>query len=294
VRVPSESGGSLVGVSETALGAAEMRAEESLRADRLFDDPYAAAFVAAAPPLFPDLPSIADDPGLAALKDEFIAEIAIRTRFYDDFLSAACASGCRQVVLLAAGLDTRAFRLDWPNGVRVFELDLPELFDFKESVLARQGAISKCERAVVAVDLRDDWPARLTAAGFEPDVRCAWTAEGLLAYLANDDAVRLLTAVGELSTSGSQFSFEYDEFADDSTLSQVREMPGMQEVASMWEGGLREPPEEWLRRHDWDVRTDDRAALALTYGRSMSDRATGGFLTATRRQEESFSRKAPS
>jgi methyltransferase (TIGR00027 family) len=282
--VPSESGGSLVGVSETALGAAEMRAEESLRVDRLFDDPYAAAFVAAAPPLFPDLPSIDDDPALAALKDEFIAGIAIRTRFYDDFLSSACAGGCRQVVLLAAGLDTRAFRLDWPDGVRVFELDLPELFGFKERVLAQEGATPGCARTVVAVDLREDWPARLTTSGFEQNASSAWTAEGLLAYLSNDAAVRLLAAVGELSASGSQLSFEYDEFADDSTLSQVRQMPGMQEVASMWEGGLHEPPEEWLRRHDWDVRTYERAALATTYGRSLSDSAAGGFLTATRRQ----------
>ena len=165
----------------------------------------------------------------------------------------------------------------------MFELDLPELFDFKERVLARQGATPKCERTVVAVDLREDWPARLTASGFEPDVRSAWTAEGLLAYLSNDDAVRLLTAVGGLSTTGSQLSFEYDEFADDSTLSQAREIPGMHEVASMWEGGLHEPPQEWLRRHDWDVRTYDRAALAMTYGRSLAESATGGFLTATRR-----------
>ena len=83
------------GVSETALGAAEMRAEESRRPDRLFDDPLAAAFVAAAPPLFPDLPSVDDDPELAALKDSFLAGMAIRTRFYDDHLVVACTAGCR-------------------------------------------------------------------------------------------------------------------------------------------------------------------------------------------------------
>jgi methyltransferase (TIGR00027 family) len=258
-----------------------MRAEESLRADRLFDDRYAAAFVAAAPPLFPDLPSIDDDPALAALKDEFVAAIAIRTRFYDDYLEAACAAGCRRVVLLAAGLDTRAFRLEWPDGVRCFELDLPGLFAFKERVLTQAGATPKCARTVVAVDLRQDWPARLTAAGFEPNFRSAWTAEGLLPYLSNDDAVRLLGAIGDLSTTGSQLAFEYDELADDSTLSQVRAMPGMDEVASMWEGGLNEPPADWLRRHGWKVRTYARAALAVSYGRALSD-SSGGFLTATR------------
>ena len=275
------SGGSLDGVSETALGAAEMRAEESLRSDRLFDDLYAAAFVAAAPPLFPDIPSMADDAELAALIEASIAGIAIRTRFYDDYLLAACAAGCRQIVILAAGLDARAFRLDWPPDTRVFELDLPNLFAFKESVLAQQRAEPKCGRRVVPVDLRDDWPTQLTAAGFEPGRPCAWTAEGLLAYLSNDDVIGLLTSVGRLSASGSQLSFEYDDFADDSTLSRARAMPGMQEVASMWEGGLIEHPEQWLSGHGWQVGTHARYALASSYRRPLPD-PTGGFVVATR------------
>jgi methyltransferase (TIGR00027 family) len=279
--VPSEHGESLVGVSETALGAAEMRSEESLRPDPLVDDPYAAAFVAAAPPLFPDLPSIVDDPALAALKDEFVTGIAIRTRFYDDYLFTACAAGCRQVVLLAAGLDTRAFRLNWPVDLRFFEVDLPELFVFKEKVLAQQNATPRCSRTVVGIDLRDDWSARLIAGGFDPNVSSAWTAEGLLAYLSNDDAARLLANVGELSTTGSRLSFDYDEFADDSTLSKLRATPGMREVASMWEGGLSENPVEWMRAHGWRVSTSDRAAFATRYGRPLAD-ATGGFLEATR------------
>lgn len=275
-------GASLDGVSETALGAAEMRAEERERADRLFDDSYAAAFVAAAPPLFPDLPSLADDPELSALKDAFLAEIAIRTRFYDDYFLNACASGCRQAVILAAGLDSRAFRLDWPADVHVFELDLPGLFAFKERVLDQQHATPKCARTIVGVDLREDWSAHLTRAGFNPELRSAWTAEGLLAYLSNDDAARLLIAIGELSPSGSELSFEYDDFAPDSALSKARAMPGMKEVASMWEGGLTDRPDEWLRAHGWEVTTSERATLAQSYGRQLADGATGGFVTATR------------
>jgi len=280
--VPSESSESLVGVSETALGAAEMRAEESLRVYRLFDDPYAAAFVAAAPPLFADIPSLADETELAALIEASITAIAIRTRFFDDHVLRACATGCRQIVLLAAGLDTRAFRLDWPEGVRVFVLDLPGLFDFKERVLAEQGAMPRCERAVVAVDLREDWPTRLTAAGFEPNASSAWVAEGLLVYLSNDDAVRLLTAVGELSPGASQLAFDYDQLDGESALGQVRAMPGMQEVASMWRGGLNQHPGIWLREHDWTVHTSDRATLATRYGRPSVGNVSGGFLTAIR------------
>jgi methyltransferase (TIGR00027 family) len=280
--VSSESGGSLGGVSETALGAALMRAEESLRPDRLFDDPYAAAFVAAAPPLFPDMPTASDDAELAALEAMFRADIVVRTCFYDEYLSAACAAGCRQVVLLAAGLDARAFRLDWPRGVRVFELDLPEVLAFKETVLARHRAEPRCARTTVAVDLRDDWPDRLTAAGFDPSVPAAWAAEGLLAYLSNDDAVRLLEAVGELSTSGSRLSLEHAEFDDDSTLTRARAVPAMSEVTSMWAGGLSEDAAHWLRRHEWQVRTYDRSMLAASHGRPMPDGLTAGFLTAVK------------
>ena len=287
--MPSESGESLVGVSETALGAAEMRAEESLRFNGLFDDPYAAAFVAAAPPLFADIPSLADETELAALIEASITAIAIRTRFFDDFVLRACATGYQQIVLLAAGLDTRAYRLNWPEGVRMFELDLPGLFEFKERVLTEQGALPRCERAVVAVDLREDWPTRLTAAGFEPNASSVWVAEGLLVYLSNDDAVRLLTAVGELSPGASQLAFDYDELVGKSTLSQVRVMPGMQEVASMWQGGLNQHPDTWLREHDWTVQTSDRARLATRYGRPLVGNASGGFVIARRGAQPSAS-----
>lgn len=280
--VPPDPGDSLVGVSETALGAAEMRAEEAARPDRLFDDPYAAAFVSAAPPLFPDLPSIVEDPALAALKEEFVTGVAIRTRFYDDYLLAACAAGCRQVVLLAAGLDTRAFRLQWPVDLRLFEVDLPGLFTFKEAVLEQQGATPTCSRTVVDIDLREDWSAELTATGFDPMRSSAWTAEGLLPYLSNDDAARLLTNVGELCTSGSRLSFDYDELAAGSALSKLRAAPGMEEVALMWDGGLSESPVEWMQAHGWLVTKRDRAAVASGYRRPLAD-PTGGFLEATRR-----------
>jgi methyltransferase (TIGR00027 family) len=280
--VQSESGKPPGGVGDTALGAAEMRAEEHVRPDRLFDDPYAAAFVAAAPPLFPELESISDDPDIAALKAAFSADIVVRTRFYDEFLLRACTAGCRQVVLLAAGLDARAFRLDWPGGVRVFELDLPDVLAFKDAVLQRERAEPRCARTAVPVDLRDDWPAQLTAAGFEPQTRTAWTAEGLLPYLSNDDAVRLLTSVGDLSANDSRLAFEHDEFAEHSTLTRARAAEAMHEVTSLWEGGLSEHAPDWLREHDWHVQTHDRVALAREYGRPTTDTSTAGFLTATR------------
>jgi methyltransferase (TIGR00027 family) len=282
VEVASQPHGPLGGVGETALGAAEMRAEESLRPDRLFDDPYAAAFVAAAPPLFPDMPSIADDPEIAALKEAFSADIVVRTRFYDEYLATACASVCRQVVLLAAGLDTRAFRLAWPTGVRIFELDLPEVLAFKDEVLDRQHARPRCSRVAIGVDLRADWSTRLLAAGFDPNARAAWMAEGLLAYLSNDDALRLLTVIGELSASGSRLSCERNEFASGSALARARTIPAMHELASMWDGGPSEDAAAWLRRHRWTVQTYERSSLAAEYGRPTPRDSGNGFLIATR------------
>ena len=217
-------------VSGSAIGAAEMRAEESLRLDRLFDDPYVATFVSAASPPTPTVSSS--------------AEIATRTRFYDDFTERASANGCRQVVLLGAGLDTRAFRLDWPTETRVFELDLPGLFAFKERVLAEVGAKPKCAREIVAVDLRDGWPARLQGAGFDPNAPAVWIAEGLSSCLAPDDTKRLLAGVGALSAAGSRLAFDCDNF----------------------------DPVLWLRGPSWEVRTHDRGAA----GHGLRTAATSG------------------
>src|SRR5947208_1787873 len=158
------------GVSRTALLMAVLRTAEGKRADLLVDDPLAPAFVAAA--------GGGDTPAAALLPPGASGFLAIRTRFFDDAVLAACAAGVRQVVLLGAGLDARAFRLAWPPGVRLFELDLPELFAFKEPVVAR--ATPKCTRIVVPVDMRADWTGPLTAAGFDGAAPTAWLAEGLL------------------------------------------------------------------------------------------------------------------
>ena len=280
--VAREADGPIGGIGETALGAAEMRAEESLRPDRLFEDPYAAAFVAAAPPLFPDLPAAIDDPEIAALRDAFFTDIVVRTRFYDEYVTTACAHGCRQFVFLAAGLDTRAYRLSWPKGTQVFELDLPEVLAFKKRVLEAQAANPRCARIALAVDLRDDWAVQLRRAGFDADTATAWLAEGILAYLPNHDAERLLNTVSELSATDSQLACEHNEFADDSTLTNARAIPAMHQLTSMWDGGLNQDTAEWLRHRHWNVDTHDRGGLANRYGRQAPTDSGTDLLTATR------------
>lgn len=172
----SEPAKELTGVGMTALGAAALRAFESGRADRLFNDPYAPAFVAAAPGILPGT-STADNFGesgpMGPLAEVFVHAVT-RTRFFDDYLLAATGAGCGQVVLVAAGLDTRAFRLAWPDGVRLFELDQPDVLAFKERVLADQAARPRCARTAVPVDLRTEWAESLVSAGFDRTVRTAW------------------------------------------------------------------------------------------------------------------------
>jgi methyltransferase (TIGR00027 family) len=277
--------GALKGVAKTALGMAMVRARESLRGDRLFNDPYAQRFLDAAPGAFPEEPASAEDlpqGPLASLGAVFAFHGVLRTRFFDDYLLAATAAGCPQVVLLAAGLDTRALRLPWPGGVRVFELDFPEVSAFKEKVLSGCDAVPTCERRRVPVDLRASWTGELVAAGFDHAVPTAWLAEGLLLYLTADEAARLLTGVGDLSTPGSQLACEHGGMASSALLAQTRGMPTMEQYTSLWKGGLREDASGWLSRHGWQPQIHDRAELAASYGRPVPGQSSGGFLTAVR------------
>jgi methyltransferase (TIGR00027 family) len=275
---------SLAAVSETALGMALIRAEESLRPDCLFDDPHAEAFLAAAPEAFADRDGATTDPAvLEAVFSVFRFQGVIRTRFFDDHLLAACASGCRQVVLLAAGLDTRAYRLAWPPGLRVFELDLPEVLTFKDHVLAGRRASPRCKRTTVPADLVQDWPSRLAAAGFEPTQPTAWLAEGLLVYLSAPEVARLLTLIGDLSARQSQLFFEHGDIADSFLLAQAGTMPGMEQFSALWKGGgLGADAPKRLTQGDWDVTTHDLKAVAELHTRAVPDHARGEFITAVR------------
>lgn len=252
-----------------------LRAQEAHRPDPLFEDPFAELFLSEARDV------VARNTVRAGRGDSAAAifglHVVLRTRFYDDYLLAA---GCRQVVLLAAGLDARAFRLAWPDGVRLFELDLPELLEFKERVLA--GRSARAERIVLPVDLREDWPARLVEAGFDPGEPTAWLIEGLLIYLSAEEAAALLTGVDGLSVPGSQVSCEHRDNAANSILAKARAAREMDEVTALWKGGLGEDLAGWLDRRGWAVTTHDGAVLAERYGRSHPDADSVGFLTAVK------------
>lgn len=255
-------------VSRTALGVARVRARESERADRLFVDPYAAAFA----------PASAEPEGpVSAARRALAFQIVIRTRFYDDWSAAAVSGGCRQVVLLGAGLDTRAFRLTWPAGTRLFEVDLPAVLEVKDRVLRAVRAEPACDRVVVAADLTTEWLPRLEAEGFDPAVSTAWLAEGLLVYLDAGQAAHVLDAVTIASAAGSALATERTSTAGDRLTA-----PDTVAATSLWQGGLGAQLGPWLTEHGWRASVHPLGDVAERYGRPVARPSSSGFVTATR------------
>ena len=195
-------------VGATATMAAAARAIAT-RADRsLIDDPFAEPLVRAVGVDLLTRLATGDAPPDDLVGQVWIDLAVVRTKFYDEFYLDATNAGITQVVILASGLDSRAYRLPWPTGTVVYELDQPRVIEFKTRTLAELGAAPTADRRVAAVDLRDDWPTVLRTAGFDPARPTAWSAEGLLGYLPPEAQDRLLDTITELSAPGSQVATE--------------------------------------------------------------------------------------
>jgi methyltransferase (TIGR00027 family) len=285
----------LEGVALTALIVAQARALESARPDRLFDDPLAAEFVAAAGPAFATLSE--------QLADRLTFQracVAIRTRFFDDCLLDAARAGGRQVVILGAGLDTRAFRLAWPPGVHLFELDRPDVLGFKQRVLRARSAAPTAERRAVRVDLREEWPRALMAAGFRGGEPTVWLAEGLLMYLTEEERDRLLDRAGALSSPGSRLAADHrgPGDGDGPAAPGADESPGGPERAGHGHQagespvarlGIRMPvdradpslanPAGWLAQHGWQADVYQPAEWFGRYGRPVPPEVAAGAVS---------------
>ncbi|MFF7144546.1 class I SAM-dependent methyltransferase [Streptomyces nodosus] len=268
----------------TAVGVARVRALETERENALFRDPLAQAF-AAAGGLWPSSPPRPDDEAARRRRRGVAFSIVIRTKFLDELLQQASASGVRQVVLLGAGMDSRAFRTDWPEGTRLFEVDTAAPLDFKASVLRQERAVARCERITVAVDLREDWPGALAAAGHDPAVPTVWIAEGLLIYLPEDAVELLLARIGAQSAPGSRMGLTLgsrgviERFGADAA-------PGS--AASMWVSETPDDPVGWLAGHGWEAVSHTLRERAAAYGRPIStppqrEERPGGLISAVRR-----------
>jgi methyltransferase (TIGR00027 family) len=151
----------------------------------------------------------------------------------------------------------------------VYELDLPEVHRFKDQVLDRSEARSTCERRVVSVDLREDWPDPLIAAGLDEGIPTAWVAEGLFVYLAAEEAARILDRVARLSAPGSRLAFDADSVHGSSLFTTARGTPDLEAFSSLWKGGFEKEGSLWLEQHGWSTTRHSVADLASGYDRSV-------------------------
>jgi methyltransferase (TIGR00027 family) len=279
-------------VGATATMVAAGRALASREADPLIHDPYAEPLVRAVGiDFFTKLvdgvvsTSDVDDGGAAAL---ITGMMAVRTRFFDDFFIDAVAPattsgdatehGVRQAVILASGLDSRAYRLPWPDGTVVYEIDQPEVIEAKTATMADIGATPTAERRAVAVDLRDDWPSALRRAGFDDTVPTAWSAEGLLVYLPPEAQDRLFDDITALSAPGSQLSTEYHPDGGASlgeranAVSDAWSDHGFDlKLSDLFFAGDRKPVVEYLTAAGWQVSARTRPEVWAGYGREFPD-----------------------
>lgn len=250
-------------VGATAVAVADVRAAETRRPDALFHDPYAEKLVRAAGSSWRRVLDVEEsalgleDRIYGPLGDFFVA----RTVYFDTYFRNAIETGIRQAVILAAGLDARSYRLAWPSGMVLFELDQPKVLDFKARALANEVLRVDCRR--VGIDLRLNWQSSLIKNGFDNSLPTAWLIEGLLRYLPIEAQDRLFEGIVALSASGSRVA-----------LNLVQELPSNPTptetdavrigVENLWypeEGLKRADPREWYSRQGWTVNTTNSIAI---------------------------------
>jgi methyltransferase (TIGR00027 family) len=273
---------------------AASRAAASRGPDALLDDPWAEPLVRAVG--IDHFISLVESGVDAGEGDPLLnrrtmnEQIAVRTRFFDDLFLNASRDGVAQAVILASGLDTRAYRLPWPDGTVVFEIDQPEVIEFKTRTLADLGARPSADRRTVSIDLRDDWPAALRAAGFDPAAPTAWIAEGLLVYLPPEAQDRLFDEITALSAPGSRLATEHMDMTSlpadwAQKLTERSQRVGSDlNLAELFYLGERNSASDYLSQGGWrvDVRPT-RAAFAANGFELPDDELAsmgGGYLTA--------------
>ena len=293
-------------VGATATGVAVGRALANRASNPLINDPFAEPLVrAVGVDFFTRLASgeldVADvDDGGEFGMQRMGDMMAVRTRFFDDFFIEATDRGIRQVVILASGLDARAYRLPWPDGTVVYEIDQPTVIEFKTKTLTDLGADPTADRRAVAVDLRHDWPTALRGAGLDPTRPTAWSAEGLMPFLPPAAQDELLDNITMLSAAGSQLATENMPDAGravpmmgdrmEQAIERWRQHGFDLEMTDLWYAGDRHDVADYLDSHGWRVAAKSVAELATAHGlsvRTPDDEAANlagfGYVTATRR-----------
>ncbi len=262
------------GVGYTALLVAGWRAVHATSPQPLVQDHYARQFIVASAD--PYLTGILEQPITSEHALTFPRLYGVQTRFFDDFFLAAAQDGIRQAVIVAAGLDSRAYRLQWASGTTVFEVDRPEVLEFKIRVLAEHGAAPTAGRSAVAADLREDWPAALTAAGFDPQAPTAWSVEGVLPYLPGPAQHALFSRIDQLSAPGSRVAVgALGTRLDSAQLSALEadfpgvNMSGEADFSALTYHDERSDPAQWLSERGWTV-DPVRTTLQLQAGYGLT------------------------
>ena len=283
-------------VGATATAVAASRAMASQNPDALLNDPWADPLVRAVGidtfvKLIDGETGHTNDPLLN--RRAMSEQITVRTRFFDDFFVQAGESGIRQAVILASGLDTRAYRLPWLADTTVFEIDQPQVIAFKTRTLADLGAEPTAERTTVAVDLRENWSAALVEAGFDPKLPTAWSAEGLLVYLPPDAQDRLFDNIVALSAPGSRIATEHMDLRNipadwaDRLTERSRRIGSNINLAELFYSGDRNPAADYLKDHGWQIDVQTTAQIYAANGFELPDDELAsfgdgsGYLTAT-------------
>jgi methyltransferase (TIGR00027 family) len=273
---------SSVGATATMVAAARALATEDT--DPIINDPFAAPLVRAVGIDFftrvvdGDIePGDAGVDGTAELQTE-TDSLAVRTRFFDEFFTDAAAAGIEQSVILAAGLDSRAYRLNWPAGNVVYEVDQPQVVAFKTETMASLGAEPTAQRRTVSIDLRDDWPAALRDSGFDDTKPSAWSAEGLLMYLPPEAQDRLFDHITALSAPGSRIATEYHPDNGSTMAERGKAMSDRWanigcdvDLSGLFYEGDRNNVSDYLAERGWDALARNRRDLFGEYGRVYPD-----------------------
>ena len=204
--------------------------------------------------------------------------MAVRARFFDECFIDACRSGLHQAVILAAGLDSRPYRLAWPAGSVVYEVDQPKVIGFKSAALSALGAAPAAQRRTVGIDLRDDWPAALRHNGFDDTKPAAWSAEGLLMYLPPEAQDRLFDNITALSAPGSRLATEYHPESGPTMAERARAFNQRWanlgcdiDMSGLFYDGARSNVVDYLPDRGWQVTTRTRRELFADYGLTVPD-----------------------